>query len=83
MAHVGCPVICDRLYSGRSALSLKQFERRTQPEDDRVILGRQALHAHRIGFAHPISGESMKLTAPLAKDIESMLNVLREHRPLP
>lgn len=81
MAHVGCPVICDRLYSGRAALSLKHFDRRTQPEDDRVILDRQALHAHRIEFAHPISGEAMKLTAPLAKDIEDMLEVLREQRP--
>ena len=82
MAHVGCPVLCDRLYSGRAAMSLQQFDRRTQPEDDRVILERQALHAHRIEFAHPISGESMKLTAPLAKDIEGMLEVLRQLRPL-
>ena len=82
MAHVGCPVICDRLYSGRAALSLKHFDRRTPAEDDRVILDRQALHAHRIKFAHPISGEAMKLTAPLAKDIVGMLEVLREKRPL-
>lgn len=82
MAHVGSPVICDRLYSGRAALSLKQFDRRVQPEDDRVILNRQALHAHRIEFAHPVSGDAMKLTAPLAKDIEDMLTVLRQQRPL-
>ncbi len=82
MAHVGCPVLCDRLYSGRAGLNLKHFDRRIRPDDDRVILARQALHAHRIEFAHPISGETMKLVAPLAKDIEEMLLVLREQRAL-
>ena len=80
LAHIGCPVLCDRLYSGRAALSLQQINRRT--EDDHMILDRQALHAHRIEFDHPSTGDRMKLAAPLPDDINRMLNTLRRERPL-
>ncbi len=80
MAHVGCPVLCDRLYSGRAALRLQDLDRRSAVELDRTILQRQALHAHRIEFKHPVSGDSMILTAPLAADIQEMLEMLRRLR---
>lgn len=33
------------------------------------ILKRQALHAYRLQFSHPITGEAMNLTAPLPEDM--------------
>jgi 23S rRNA pseudouridine1911/1915/1917 synthase len=32
-------------------------------------LTRQALHAARLGFAHPITGEALSLRAPLPADL--------------
>lgn len=79
MAHVGCPVLCDRLYSGRSQLQLKDLTRRESDED--LLLDRQALHAHRISLAHPETGQPLKVEAPLPEDILRTLAALRQHRP--
>ncbi|MBN1909826.1 MAG: RluA family pseudouridine synthase [Pirellulales bacterium] len=73
--HVGHPVLCDRLYGGRSQLT--RGELRGDPTDTLVLLDRQALHAWRISFAHPKSGEPMTLEAPLPPDIERVLAELR------
>lgn len=36
-------------------------------------IDRQALHAYSLGFTHPVSGEKMKIKAPLPKDMEQLL----------
>ena len=41
---------------------------------DMEFIGRQALHSHRLAFSHPITGEVMEFTAPLPKDMKSVLN---------
>ena len=38
---------------------------------------RQALHAFRLRFAHPASGEPMQFEAPLPEDLQGILD---EHR---
>ena len=84
MAHIGCAVLCDRLYSGRSRIGLSELTRsrnRQQTEQD-ILLDRQALHARRISFAHPVSGEPMEIAAPLAEDIEKTIEALKQFRPL-
>lgn len=40
-------------------------------------LGRQALHAYRLSFTHPESGETVQFEAPLPEDIHHLLSVLR------
>ncbi|MGF6146993.1 Ribosomal large subunit pseudouridine synthase D [Kingella potus] len=40
-------------------------------------LGRQALHAYRLSFVHPQSGETLHFEAPLPQDIYHLLSVLR------
>jgi 23S rRNA pseudouridine1911/1915/1917 synthase len=40
-------------------------------------MGRQALHAFRISFRHPVTGKVMEFTAPLTADMEALLEVLR------
>lgn len=37
-----------------------------------TMLSRQALHSSSIAFYHPISGDYMKITAPLYKDMEAL-----------
>ena len=81
MAHIGCPVLCDRLYSGRARVSIGDFSGKTRESED-LILERQALHAHKLKFAHPISGESIECTAELADDMKRTLECIREFRSL-
>jgi 23S rRNA pseudouridine1911/1915/1917 synthase len=76
--HIGCPVLCDRQYGGRAQITRGEIRR--QPEDDFVLLDRQALHARRIKFMHPVSDEMMEIEAPLPADIMATLEELRLYR---
>ena len=75
LASIGCPVLCDRLYGGRARITRGELAH--LPPDDAPILERQALHARRLRFVHPETGESLEFIAPLPADIEAVLEVLR------
>ncbi len=77
MAHVGCPVACDRLYSGRARLTFDDLNRNG---DETLIIERQALHARRIAFDHPASGERLQLECPIAADMSALLEAARNRR---
>jgi 23S rRNA pseudouridine1911/1915/1917 synthase len=82
LAHIGCPVLCDKLYGGRAAITRAELRRQTthssaRPNDDEVILNRQALHAARIKLAHPATKEPIEFKAPLPADLQAVLNELR------
>lgn len=68
LAAIGAPVLGDPLYGNRSA-----------NEDARLRLGldRMFLHASRIEFAHPGSGDPVAVTAPLPPELEMVLAALR------
>ena len=74
MAHIGCPVLCDRLYGGRSRVTRGAL---LGTEDPTVVLDRQALHAWRLVLPHPITGASLEITAPVPADFERVLSLLR------
>jgi 23S rRNA pseudouridine1911/1915/1917 synthase len=40
-------------------------------------LARQALHAHRLGFQHPIDGRPLSFVAPLPADLVDLLAQLK------
>jgi 23S rRNA pseudouridine1911/1915/1917 synthase len=75
LAEAGHPLLADEPYGGR------RREARLAPEHPvRVAaeaLGRQALHAWRLAFEHPVSGERVTFEAPLPADMERALAVLR------
>jgi 23S rRNA pseudouridine1911/1915/1917 synthase len=73
--HLGCPVLCDRQYGGRSQIT--RGELCSNPADTLVILSRQALHARRLKFRHPADGRVLEIEAPLPGDMESVLRELR------
>ncbi len=86
LAHIGCPVLCDKLYGGRAEITRGQLRRHSlhgpQSDDDgEVLLSRQALHARRIKLAHPATGEPIEFSAPLPADLQGVLNELRGQRP--
>jgi 23S rRNA pseudouridine1911/1915/1917 synthase len=43
----------------------------------RLGLGRQWLHAHQLGFAHPADGRRVEFTSPYPDDLSHALDVLR------
>jgi 23S rRNA pseudouridine1911/1915/1917 synthase len=55
LAHIGHPLVADPLYGGAPAAGLD----------------RQALHAFRLAFAHPATGEPLVLHAPLPPDLRA------------
>ena len=80
LASVGLPVLCDPLYSGRSCLSLGDLRSSDQPDDDVIVLERQALHANRIELSHPLHQKRIVFSAPLPQDLANTLDLLRKHR---
>ena len=78
LAHWGHPVLADRLYSGRAKIMSEQISK--DKADETVLLDRQALHALKIEFAHPVSQERMTLEAPVRGDLVNTIETLRKHR---
>ena len=74
MAHVGHPLIGDETYGAGFATKVKRLE----PEAAAIVaaLGRQALHAHRLGFEHPLSGETMSFETPMPADMQALAGAL-------
>lgn len=77
LAHLGCPVLCDRLYGGRARITLGEIRR---SDETHAVLERQALHARRLRLAHPRTGASLELEAPLPDDLRHVVEVLRRWR---
>ncbi|MEO0422086.1 MAG: 23S rRNA pseudouridine(1911/1915/1917) synthase RluD [Pseudomonadota bacterium] len=74
MAHLGYPLVGDPEYGGR--LRLPPGARPVAVEALRGFR-RQALHAARLAFAHPMSGEPLALESPLPEDMVGLLEALR------
>jgi 23S rRNA pseudouridine1911/1915/1917 synthase len=73
MAHIGYPLVGDRVYGGRLALPGGASEQL------RALLRRfprQALHAARLSLAHPVSGEPLEVHSPLPEDMRELLAAL-------
>jgi 23S rRNA pseudouridine1911/1915/1917 synthase len=75
MAHIGHPVVADQLYASGFATKANRL-----PDGLRaavVGLGRQALHAAELGFAHPSSGEELIFASPLPPDLQAVDDALQ------
>lgn len=77
LAHIGAPVLCDRLYGGRASITCGEIR---QNDDPRVLLARQALHARRLQLSHPSTGESLEIVAPMPDDMQRVLDELSRWR---
>lgn len=85
LSSVGHPCCADEVYGRSRAVMLADLAGE-DAVDERVpdpgvpVLGRHALHAYRIRFQHPGTGEKVQYQAPLAYDMAQMLELLRTHR---
>jgi 23S rRNA pseudouridine1911/1915/1917 synthase len=76
LASRGWPIVGDRVYGGSSSKVLRTIGDPTVAN----LLGampRQALHARRLTFSHPLRGERMSIEAPLAEDFAIIIRNLR------
>ena len=77
-SHAGHPVLGDPLYGGaKSALSGIFPAHRLCVQRAIETCGRQALHACRLSFVHPASGERLDFTSVPPQDFERALALLR------
>ena len=74
MAHVKHPLIGDPLYGGLLKLPKGAT---TELVDALRGFRRQALHAERLDFVHPNSGETIAIEAELPADMLGLLAALR------
>jgi len=68
MSYIGHPVVGDPEYGRRGEL------------EKRLGIHRQFLHAHRLEFPHPFSGEALSFRDPLPQDLEDALQKIEEGR---
>lgn len=74
LSALGHPIVGDKLYGPeREAPFLESIETGLTPElVARLGHDRHALHAHRLTFEHPVSGQTLTLEAPLAADLVAL-----------
>ncbi|MFT4255611.1 MAG: 23S rRNA pseudouridine(1911/1915/1917) synthase RluD [Pseudoxanthomonas sp.] len=77
MAHIKYPIVGDPLYGGPLKLPKGASE-----ELVAALRGfrRQALHAETLEFAHPATGEPLRITAPVPQDLLGLMAELRADR---
>ena len=74
MAHTGHPVIGDPVYGSGFKTSAKRLVK-----DVRSVvegLERQALHAHCLGFEHPVTGKTLRFESSLPPELSIVRDVL-------
>ncbi len=65
LKHIGFPIVSDEKYGGRKVVRL-----------DKRWCSRMFLHAEKIGFNHPKTGEWMELESELPEDLKMAITNL-------
>lgn len=75
MSVMRCDLITGRMHQIRVHLASSGWPIVGDPAYGKVgdALTRQALHAWRLSFPHPVSGKRMEVTAPVPQDMETLL----------
>ncbi len=73
MAYKQHPLVGDPVYGGRRRVPAGLSEETRNAVQQ---FKRQALHAKRLSFEHPETGEQVSYTAPLAADLSALLEML-------
>ena len=81
LRYAGLRVVGDSLHGG-GPLYLSRLKRdyRLKPgREERPLLDRPTLHADSINLSHPVTGESLTITAPWPKDLKVAVKFLRQY----
>jgi 23S rRNA pseudouridine1911/1915/1917 synthase len=77
LSSMGHPLLGDPLYGRKGQRGLI---RDPLLKEHVKKMGRQALHAHRLGFNHPRTGEKVEFVAPIPDDMKALLEWLRSQK---
>jgi 23S rRNA pseudouridine955/2504/2580 synthase/23S rRNA pseudouridine1911/1915/1917 synthase len=86
LASIGVPLLVDPLYNHKpsgtpAGLFLSSFKRDYRPkprDEERPLIGRLTLHAHKLRFKN-LDGAPVELTADLPKDFRAAINMLSKY----
>ena len=76
MEHINHPVVGDQLYGKKVIIPKNSNDKLTSCLQQ---FKRQALHAARLSFVHPVSTELLTFEAPMPEDFSYLLSLLDEH----
>jgi len=68
MQHIGHAIVGDPVYRPKRGSSVTQ----------NALIDRQALHAFRLGFDHPLTGRRLEIESALPTDMDRAVKSLRE-----
>lgn len=81
MQYIGHPLVCDELYGDGLPVRVSSFKRNFKlskyEEEEKPILSRVGLHAHRLAFTD-MAGNAYNLEAPMPKDMRALLQQLKK-----
>jgi len=69
MAHIGHPVLGDRVYGGNKVMKHGSVE-----------IGRQMLHAESLSLLHPDTGTPLTFIAPPPEDMSEVISLLKSEK---
>lgn len=78
LSYIKHPIVADDMYGGKLVYPWQLAD--AEPSLQDPIISRCALHASTLEFKHPATSETIKFEAPLPKDMQNILNMLRKYR---
>ncbi|MDH4099428.1 MAG: RluA family pseudouridine synthase [Nitrospirota bacterium] len=73
-AAIGHPLVGDKIYGPDEACFVEFIERGFDDElKDKLLIRRHALHAASLSFTHPVTGERLRIEAPLPGDLADFI----------
>jgi RluA family pseudouridine synthase len=83
LSALGYPIACDPLYGDGEPICLSRLKRkwRGDPWEEKPLISRTALHAYKVSFPHPRSGELASFEAPYRRDFIATIKQLEKTFP--
>ena len=75
LSSIGHPLIGDPLYGQGFKSKLRKLP---EPLRGKLVLDRQALHAARLAFVHPVTGTLLKFNSQLPEDLREIVEAFKE-----
>ncbi len=81
LASIRLLVACDKLYGREKQIYPSDLTEGKKAPGEIPVIERHALHAAKIAFSHPLTGEEMSFSAPLHTDMSTLVEKLRKNCP--
>ncbi len=79
MSHIGLPLVGDKLYGRQKIEKVKDEKLKIFLQKNFINTGRQALHAKKLGFYHPVKKEKVTFETGLPTDLQRLIKALNDN----